>query len=158
MGVKLNAQRHQEEMELREVAQSVRSEPWCMRPSVGTWLHRIGPKVHPVLENMRTREECSSTELWCHKPSVGTWLQRLPNQKRDQVRLGMVDTNAICENHKGNYDTEEAEERAKQGTPKGEKLASVAVDVDPFSPSTCAPESATCTPTAIVGQSPPKVS
>jgi len=164
--VKLDATRQQEEFELREATQPERSETWCLRPSVGTWLHRIVPKVHPVLESMPSREECSNTELWCHKPSVGTWLQRLPNQKRDQVRLRIVDSNAICENHKPNNHTEdrscgkvaeEAEERVKQGTPKGEKLVSVSVDVDPFSPSTCAPESATCTPTAITGQSPPKV-
>lgn len=152
--LKLDAQRQQEELELREAAPSVKSERWCLRPSVGTWLHRLGPKVHPVLENMPTREECSSTELWCHKPSVGTWLQRLPTQKRDPVRLRIVDSNGIFDNHKPN---KEVEERAKQGTPKGEKVASVSVDVDPFSPSTCAPESATCTPTAITGQSPPKV-
>lgn len=150
--LELDAQRQQQELELREATQSVRSMPWCLRPSVGTWLHRIGPKVHPVLENVLAREECSSAELWCHKPSVGTWLQRLPNHNRDTPEK---DTRSEEDHSAYSYcgKVEEEEERiAKHGTPKAEKLLSVSVDVDPFSPSTCAPESATCTPTAITGQ------
>jgi len=139
--LKLDAQRQQRELESREAAQPAKSVPWCLRPSVGTWLHRTPPKVHLVLENVPPREESSSAELWCHKPSVGTWLQRLPNHRRDKP-----------EKDPRSEEEEEEQRSAKQGTPKAEKLASVSVDVDPFSPSTCAPESATCTPTAITGQ------
>merc|ERR1712012_405259 len=127
----------------------VPSVPWCLRPSVGTWLHRLPPKVHAVLENVPSREEGSSAVLWHHKPSIGTWLQRLPNHNRDKPEKDPRSEDLSC---CGKVEEEEEQTGVKQGTPKAEKLVSVSVDVDPFSPSTCAPESASCTPTAITGQ------
>merc|ERR1711972_1072624 len=137
--LKLDAQRQQQELELREAAQPAKSVPWCLRPSVGTWLHRIPPKVHLVLENVPSREESSSVELWYHKPSVGTWLQRLPNHNRDKPEKDpRSEEDHSVYSHCGKVEEEEEQRSAKQGTPKAEKLASVSVDVDPFSPSTCA--------------------